>query len=491
MTEKLTDPSKPAHAIIKVLEDGGAMRNDGVRLQAANKNPWYVLATIYGEQEEGDFSCFGEELAARNRRAWNGWICTELSKEERKDRAEKVGLDVAELMPLNEADLAEITKRFCDRMGNQNAKLPDPSGHPDFSKLRFSRPQIFEHFVFDKFCDFSFSMFCGYASFRFSVFSRGAVFNGTMFGGYANFGSAMFGSFAGFGAVVFNKIAEFNSANFLSYAYFKSTTFGGEAAFSSAMFGGEADFSSVMFGGETEFRNVAFWDYGFFRSSKFKSKTRFNDAQFFTAVPEFHAAELYDDTVFPTPDNYTDNWPPLKGKDVMPAADQKRAYNRLRLFMNRSLQIDEEQFFHRQEMRCKMALADWWHKPFYWLYAWLSDYGNSVWRPMAWMIAVMLSGALFRLWWQGAFTFLPKESTGFDWTLGLLGEDDPWAKPRQAAGWSISNTLPFLGLGKLYYGELAKELAWPLKVAGGVQTLLGYVLLFFLGLGLRNRFRLR
>ncbi len=160
--------------------------------------------------------------------------------------------------------------------------------------------------------------------------------------------------------------------------------------------------------------------------------------------------------------------------------------------MNKSLQIDEEQFFHRQEMRCKTKLARWYHKPFYWLYSWFSDYGISVWRPLFGIIAVMLFGALFMLWWQEAFTFLPKDAAGFDWTLGLLGEDDPWTKPRQAAGWSISNTLPFLGFGKLYYGgEFAAKLAWPLKVVGGVQTVFGFVLLFFLGLGLRNRFRLR
>ena len=160
--------------------------------------------------------------------------------------------------------------------------------------------------------------------------------------------------------------------------------------------------------------------------------------------------------------------------------------------MNKSLQIDEEQFFHRQEMRCKTVLAKWYHKPFYWLYALLSDYGNSVWRPLFWMVFVMLSGALFMLWWQGAFTFLPKEASGFDWMLGLMGEDDPWVKPREATGWSISNTLPFLGFGKLYYGgEFAANLAWPLKVVGGVQTVAGFILLFFFGLGLRNRFRLR
>ena len=30
-----------------------------------------------------------------------------------------------------------------------------------------------------------------------------------------------------------------------------------------------------------------------------------------------------------------------------------------------------------------------------------------------------------------------------------------------------------------------------MQVLGGVQTVLGFVLLFFLGLGLRNRFRLK
>lgn len=215
-------------------------------------------------------------------------------------------------------------------------------------------------------------------------------------------------------------------------------------------------------------------------------------AKFLTAVPEFHAAKLYDDTTFPIPTNFRDHWPPLKGKDVMPAADQKRAYNRLRLFMNKSLQMDEEQFFHRQEMRCKAVLAKWYHKPLYWLFAAFSDYGNSVWRPVAWGALSVVTAAVFMLWWQGVFAFTPQNDAGFDWAFGLLNDGDVWAKPRAAFGWSISNALPFIGTGKLYYGgEFAKELAWPLRVVGGVQTLFGFVLLFLFGLGLRNRFRLR
>jgi len=459
VAEKLTDPNKAAHEIIQVLEDGDAIRNDGVRLTAANKNPWYVLATIYGEQPDWAIAWkHDKQLAAKNRRAWNGWFCDGLSEADRADRAQKTGLMPDDLKPLSKDELAEIKKRFAARMG-RGAKLPLKDKDINFSEVFFSKFVCFEKFVFEN---------------------------------KSNFHSATFNRTADFCSSVFMKEAYFRRAFFKSHAGFASVTFNNYAGFRSAHFCEEASFKWYKDRENNKAANpVRFFGIAEFSSAKFQSSTRFDDAKFLTRVPQFHAAKLYDDTVFPTPDNYTDNWPPLKGKDVMPATDQKRAYNRLRLFMNRSLQIDEEQFFHRQEMRCKMALADWWHKPFYWLYAWLSDYGNSVWRPMAWMIAVMLSGALFMLWWQGAFTFLPRESSGFDWTLGLLGEDDPWAKLREAFGWSISNTLPFLGFGKLYYGELAKDLAWPLKVVGGVQTLLGYVLLFFLGLGLRNRFRLR
>jgi hypothetical protein len=38
------------------------------RKKPAEKNPWYVLATIYGEQG----ALFDEELHAKNRRIWNG-----------------------------------------------------------------------------------------------------------------------------------------------------------------------------------------------------------------------------------------------------------------------------------------------------------------------------------------------------------------------------------------------------------------------------------
>ncbi len=489
MAEKLTDPNKAAHEIIEVLEDGDAIRNDGVRLTAANKNPWYVLATIYGEGGEFEepnghvkddtLLKFAEELRAKCRRAWNLWACLELTDEERAERARTTRLNIAELSPQEDeekaaAELVEIIKLFQARMG-EGAKLPSPDETIDFSRTFFPKPLHFGGMVFEK--DVSFCLV---------AFLRSVDFSSTTFTDSADFSTAAFVGTANFNSAEFSDSASFRSATFSSFADFSFARFTGDNSFI------PSDFRYAKFMEQAYFISTTFSGTVDFSSTIFRSTMWFSNARFLTAVPIFNEASFHYDTIFPTSENYTDNWPPLKGKGVMPAVDQKCAYYRLQLFMNRSLRIEEAQFFHRQEMRCKTVLAKWYHKPFYWLYALLSDYGNSVWRPLFWMVFVMLSGALFMLWWQGAFTFLPKEASGFDWTLGQLGQDDPWAKPRQAAGWSISNTLPFLGFGKLYYGgEFAANLAWPLKLVGGVQTLFGYILLFFLGLGLRNRFRLR
>ena len=536
VADKLTDPSKPAHSLIKVLEDGDAIRNDGVRLTAANKNPWYVLATIYGEGGEHEepkghvkddtLLKYAAEMRAKLRRAWNLWVCLELTDEERAERARTAGLDIAELSPQEDeekaaAELAEITKLFQARMG-KGAKLPSPDKTINFSSTFFPKPLHFGGMVFEKDVSFYLAAFLGSVDFSSTMFTGDADFVDATFTGDADFTGATFADGADFVAAMFMGDAFFRYATFAGYASFRGVMLTGGADFVAATFTGDADFNGttfmdfaafngVTFPMHVSFSGVTYWgDVSFFGATftgdadfsyaKFKYTTRFANVRFLTSVPQFRAAQLYDNTEFPAHDKDQKSWPPLRGRvkigeeqfEVMPAVNQKRAYNRLRLLMNGSLRFEEEQFFYRQEMRCKSVLAKWYHKPFYWLYALLSDCGNSVWRPLFWMIFVMLSGALFMLWWQEAFTFLPKESSGFDWTLGLLGEDDLWAKPRQAAGWSISNTLPFLGFGKLYYGgEFAVNLAWPLKVVGGVQTVFGFILLFFFGLGLRNRFRLR
>ncbi|MFK5998770.1 MAG: pentapeptide repeat-containing protein [Rhodobacterales bacterium] len=494
MSTPLKDPNKPAHAIVKVHDDGSALRNDGEVLQAANSNPWYVLATVFGEQAEGaEIWKYNKELAAKNRRAWNGWACAGLSEVERQDRAEKVGLAVEDLKPLTKAELDEIKTRFQKRMGKM-ATLPDRIEKIAFFFIYFSQYLCFEKYVFEKYANFSSSTFNGAANFSSSTFCGIANFDSSTFSGEANFSSSTFNTTATFISSRFNGVANLSLSTFSNVVYFDSSTFRYTAYFDSSRFCEGAGFSSSTFSGGTNFRlstfggNATFISSVFsgsadFSSAKFKSTTLFTNAKFISAVPQFHGADMYDDTVFSLPENYLDNWPPLSDQvtvegqekpiNVMPAADQKRAYNRLRLFMNRALQFDEEQFFHRQEMRCKQEEAKGVHVVIFMLFDALSDYGNSIERPAAWLFILWIWGAIAKLNAVGGGSFWP----------------DYHSIPH-ALGWSLSNLFTVFGFWRLYAKEFLELNSW-LQLIGSAQTVCGFALLFLLGLGLRNRFRLR
>lgn len=61
-----------------------------------------------------------------------------------------------------------------------------------------------------------------------------------------------------------------------------------------------------------------------------------------------------------------------------------------------------------------------------------------------------------------------------------------------AAGLSFANLFSFLGFGRLYFGDFFKVGAttWVILISA-VQNILRVIFLFFFGLGLRNRFRLK
>ena len=439
----LTDPNLPAGAIIKELDNGGALRNDGVRLKPANENPWYVLATVFGEQEGVEVD---RDLHGKNRRIWNGWACQGMSPEERAKLANKMALEPAELADLNEDEQSLLEQAFKDRLG-ADAIVPDSDETVDFSKTHFVNTLVFTK----------------------CVVAGPADFVSATFSGYADFVSATFGGPADFVSATFSGGAYFGSATFSGYASFDSVTFSGDAWFGSATFGGPADFVSATFSGGAVFI-----------STEFESATRFDAARFLSAVPQFHAAKLYDNTTFFLPGNYRQNWPPLSGTvaiegrkdpvEVMPAAEQKRAYNRLRLFYNKTLQVEEEQFFHRREMACKREMAGGLMRGVYGVYDVVSDYGYSVGRPAL---------GLFALWQIGLLIGIAEKIDGVA-TLPFVG---------QIAGWSFANIFPFFGFRSLYFKDF--EVTSLMAFVGGSQTVLGFILLFFLGLGLRNRFRLR
>ena len=86
---------------------------EAARLKPANENPWYCLATLYGEQSGEDMRL---DLLKRNRDGWDHW---------RSGRYET------------------ISERFTARMVTATASLPDRMQRIDFTFTHFEAPFIF------------------------------------------------------------------------------------------------------------------------------------------------------------------------------------------------------------------------------------------------------------------------------------------------------------------------------------------------------------
>ena len=74
-----------------------------------------------------------------------------------------------------------------------------------------------------------------------------------------------------------------------------------------------------------------------------------------------------------------------------------------------------------------------------------------------------------------------------------FGGPEVWNCGWDALAMSISNTFGFLGLGRVLLREellALNDYPW-LELVAGMQFFLGPVFLFFLGLALRNRYRMR
>jgi hypothetical protein len=92
-------------------------------------------------------------------------------------------------------------------------------------------------------------------------------------------------------------------------------------------------------------------------------------------------------------------------------------------------------------------------------------YGRSYLRPLVALLAVVIVGTL---------AFLPLESLS----------------PLQSLGLSAANTLNVFGFRRDFNLSIDTPLAW-LKIVAALQTVLGTILLFLVGLDIRNKFRMK
>lgn len=364
-------------------------------LKPANDNPWYWLATLYGEWNK-DSEKLDQDIELKNRIAWNRWFAKALSTEQR-DELLKKGVLPEDLVPLTPTEQAELAIAFTARSGRTDQLLPDLMFLPDFSHTVFNSAVSFAGFHFPYGANFSSATFFGETNFHSATFSAVCLFNSATFTGLAYFNSATFSEVCLFNSATFSGGASFESATFSGGASFGSAMFSWDADFESATFSRLADFKSVTFSGSANFASATFsagvtFESATFASSinfinsEFTAKTIFAHAHFKSEVPDFRGAKLHEATEW-----HGVRWPaaPL---DKTSAQDQVYAYERLKQEMERLKKHEDEQFFFRKELRARRELvpfwtAAWW---FNFLYAVLSDYGQSTSKPLLWLCGLFL-----------------------------------------------------------------------------------------------------
>jgi uncharacterized protein YjbI with pentapeptide repeats len=390
----------------------------------AEVNPWYLLATLYGEAGEGD-----HELRDRNRVAWNRYYAASLGEKIRTKLIEEKRHPAKELRLFSPLELLEAATAFaarCKASGNHFA-LPASSADIDFFNVEFERDVFFG----------------GY------LFSTRATFSGTAFFGDASFGGATFSGGASFYSAVFSTRASFAGAAIFD-ASFGVAVFSGGAKFDDADFSGWTSFNEATFGGSTSFVNA-----------KIKGETTFEGAIFNKEPPRFFDAKLHQGTVW-----RGITWPP-EPKDRKQAGDFIDAYECLKLEMDRLKKHEDELDFFALELQSRRVLLGPLRGLPFAIYGLLSNYGRSYIRPLLALLAVTAAGA-------GIFRHFDAQTVG------------------DAFGLSAANTLNVFGFRKDFIDPSVIACLSPwLEVWSAVQTILGTILLFLFGLGIRNKFRMK
>ena len=440
------------------------MKHVEKKFKPTSESIWYVLATVAGEPSAGHD---GYRTIEHNRYYWNGLM---------QHRVAVYGGMIEnnlghgiEFPKLGSDDHKKI-RQALDARGFNGIDIPHVNDPIDFSDTEFCEFTSFAGFVFGGETRFENTRF-SYDTFLFSeaIFAGNVTFDNAEFCQDTMFTNAEFGS-----------IAVLSKTRFLKKVFFSAVRFTGPTDFRDAEFLGNVQFNSAKFAGETRFEDTAFAQRANFQSAEFTHTTYFNRTNFETSVPSFFEASLYGYT-----DWHDSKWPDVR-KYADSAREQVQCYQRLGLLMNRLEKPSDQHFFFRKEMRAQRSAEGWNIAHLMnWFYEIFCDYGYGLGRISAIWGGHMVFGALAMLFSK----LISAESSEFSWRMAseMLADAPP------ALAISFSNSHALLALSRTFLEDT--YLAWesvPLfNIVGGAQTVVGVILLFFLLLTVRNRFRMR
>lgn len=225
-----------------------------------NDNPWYCLATLYGEPQADDL-----ELQRRNREVWNRCMALRIGEKRREELIKAGRHTTNELTPLTPEEEQDINTLFSGRIQAQQRRieLKDLLREKiiDFSYVDFKYEFICMDMVFPYGIFFHDATFSQRADFTGATFFEVAILGGATFSQRANFAGATFFEGAIFAKATFQD-ANFAGATFFGWSYFVGATFIRSAKFTDTTFAlanfMDTTFRTVTFDGAIFSGNVLF-----------------------------------------------------------------------------------------------------------------------------------------------------------------------------------------------------------------------------------------
>jgi hypothetical protein len=438
-------------------------------LKDRNQNPWYILMTLFGEQVEERFD---HTLSAENRHAWNSWVLTGVSDDEEREKLKRLAGWEEGKIESWQFEVTDIETLYRNEMRARNGaefdipRLPAPTAEIDCTRLEFQNALNIDGFIFPKAADFFESHFLARLHGRKAVFGQICKFQKCEFKAPVVFSDAQFLG-----------ITEFFQS-FCRNGFFATTArFEKFANFAEVDFYGMTEFSEISFEGVVHFRDATFHGRGEvsshridFSDTTFEKPVNFRRTVFMQRYPRFSGTVFHDNSIFSPEEEY---WPSVT---VAEPVEAKEFCARARILMSRQGFSEEEHQFFRREMAFAGRLGGWERRLPYRLFGFLSNYGESIQRPVLGLVG------LVTVFW---LVFL----SNFAWNAIRY---DGARTGFEALALSLSNSFSFFGFQRLYFGsDYIEALPIWIKAASATQTVLAFILLFFLGLGLRTRFRLR
>jgi len=182
-------------------------------------------------------------------------------------------------------------------------------------------------------------------------------------------------------------------------------------------------------------------------------------------------------------------WPPVLSKIADDTEDAAR-FRRLKEIAEANRDHDAALRFAADENRVnRWNRTPWFASVLDMLFSGISDYGSSIWRPS---VTLVLQIPLFAMLYVVLASGLTFDSIKPDAIMVTIATIEGW---EQAGTLALSNTVPFLPQTLASRIEMTTVLfgdhpGFWVHATMITQGLFSFVLIFLIGLGLRNRFRL-